>query len=209
MLSAKARARRARLACAILVNSVDTTFGALYPDTHHDPSCIAYSRVARDTLRKIGLKADVVPVRLRVATPPAAAHLVAGREDLAVLGGGTIVRVGGAGRVPDGRWDGHLVVQVEDHWLLDLTLQQVQRPSQGIRVGPSVFELPAPLREHGEVASFWTPEGVLIWYARDEHLLSYRDARAWSDPAWLAKPLANSLAQALRLNNANARIRLG
>lgn len=148
-----------------------------FPD--QAPSCIAWSRIGRDVLARLGVRSECVPVTLRVANNQAREHLAAGRPDLVCSGDGSwVVAVGGGGRRRAGRWDGHMVVLVEGIALVDLTLHQAARPERGIRVGPSWFALEEPF-VHGSQVVYELCDGVALRYERKNDLPPWEQSPAW------------------------------
>jgi hypothetical protein len=101
-------------------------------------SCILAAATAMDILRERGQQADVM--RVEAAVFPGGSC-----ESATVLGRR---RRNGSKADPD-LWSGHLVTIVEDRWLLDPTITQVERG----RCPPLVIELP----------TWWLKGGKPIW----------------------------------------------
>jgi hypothetical protein len=116
-------------------------------------TCVLHARAAQIALQDQGLRAVPFPCQLTVRNPAyvqVAADL--GRapddvEDHAVLAaaGAWTVALGFNEEPTEGRYNGHLVVAVEGRWLLDLTLNQCNRPACGIVLPPTLALEARPL----------------------------------------------------------------
>lgn len=105
-------------------------------------SCIAATAIAIDVVKHYGMKAEPFPVTLQVWNP-------ASRKKINELGrlptpdekswqdeGGWSVGVGfGIHRESPQKWPGHLVALVDDEILLDLSVDQANRPQHNIQLG--------------------------------------------------------------------------
>ena len=104
-------------------------------------SCIACTRIAVDTLREFGVRAQPVAVQVNIHYATAAAHITDGTpEAIADDPEAWTFQLGfGPFELGDDIYNGHVVCVVEGRLLLDLTLGQANRPEHGVRLGPSVF----------------------------------------------------------------------
>jgi hypothetical protein len=98
-------------------------------------TCISAASFGVEILKAFGISAKPLPVRVLVTTADAWEE---------TLRGGTLPATGyslgiGFGDPMPGCYGGHLVVLVEKTVLLDLTLDQAERPSRGIPLRPEWF----------------------------------------------------------------------
>src|SRR5206468_2721723 len=106
-------------------------------------SCIASTAVAIDVLERFGLKSQALAVEVSVFNLPFVEHLR--REGTLPQTPDDVRRWQQAGchavdidrklKRPGG-WSGHLVAIAADRWLVDLSIDQVNRPQQGILLAP-------------------------------------------------------------------------
>ena len=144
-------------------------------------ACILASRLGIEALRVEGLRARAVPVILTVGNPTYMDLLV--RAD---PGTADEWRDAGAWGIELGRenpsnlpgWNGHLVVVVQDRYLLDLTAHQISRPQKGI-VGKA-FWIEARDFARGEPCALEAGDGCTWLYRHDPENREYLRLPAWS-----------------------------
>lgn len=186
--------------------------------------CIGASRLAGLALARIGIKATATPCATFATTE---AYRDALRENLDVSDqavaaalierGGFCMHVGPVepasalrgtdawttrplAKAPGRPYDGHVVLNVERRWLLDLTAGQMNRPDRGLLVPPTL-RLDVQPWASGRHTRAWTDleAGGLLEYRRTGDA-SYLQGSAWTsitphDAQVIA--LADRLAQAL------------
>jgi hypothetical protein len=114
-------------------------------------SCIASTVAVVQVSRYFGQYARTQPVRMCAWNAEAAGLMQAGVLMTEWPGSAWSVGVTGTDQVdPNGVWDGHLVAVTATH-LIDASLDQFSRPSKGITLTPSAFEL----------SPEWAPDGVI------------------------------------------------
>jgi hypothetical protein len=154
--------RRRRLAghgsrLATLVVSVPTLRAAMLRYVPRRDACVLATRSLIDCCSQLGLRARAICVEALVANPQAWATASAARranpgmsieafyEHLVAAGyqgEGWTVSIGS----PDApanepwSWAGHLVAVVEERWMIDLTLDQANRPQHGIVLEATALE---------------------------------------------------------------------
>lgn len=163
-------------------------------------SCIGSTRVAVDYLRERGVAARPLSVRLAVFNPLHTACLIAAKDDAGIaadlqelykdepayrasglwgIGLGYSRLAGDA--VPAERWDGHVVCIVEERLLLDLSLDQVNRPQRNIQLGPVAIPVTSEwlaISYPGEAIE----AGCMLRYEALPHDRSFEDGVDWSQP---------------------------
>jgi hypothetical protein len=135
-------------------------------------SCIAATRITTAVLDYFGYSARPVAVRLAGFTATAWSDTQAGHTVNDAARGAWSVGVVGSGAIRGGRWDGHLVAIVERRWLLDASVDQLNRPQYGLQFTPSAHLLPAG----------WPTEPLLLRQDDTGSVLTYRsmhDTQAW------------------------------
>lgn len=186
--------------------------------------CIGASRLAALALARLGIKATATPCATLATT---SAYRDALRQDLdatneadakrLVEAGAFCMHVGPADRgsvlrgteawttkplerAPGRPYDGHVVLNVERRWLLDLTAGQMNRPERGLHVPPTV-RLDVQPWASGRHTRAWLDleAGGLLEYRRTGDA-SYLRGSAWTsieprDPQVIA--LADRLAPLL------------
>lgn len=180
--------------------------GGLAPD-----SCIACSWIVAEVARRMGVKAQVLPVRLTLLNPIMTAWADATpepcEEDWQRVAdrGGRMVVVGDDTHAPlPGRWAGHLVAVLNDdlrgqRYMIDLSVDQAARPEKQILIDhPFVVPMLASdyrsfARGHGEVGAD-LPSGVRALYQARPGNLGYRDSPDWTHrEARFSQPVAQLL----------------
>jgi hypothetical protein len=121
-------------------------------------SCIPSTRIIIEVLRHFRISARPLPVRVTAFNPVAQRFIRDGRVvDLESVSrrhrGAYVIGIGSPNFKPAaGDWPGHLVVYVEDRYLLDLSIGQLSRPERHLWVSPlcvdigSHFDLPGQVR---------------------------------------------------------------
>lgn len=130
-------------------------------------TCILHTRIATIVLRELGLRARPLGCRLlagnaewhelcnelgRLPTPDEWEH----RDDVWCLGIGF-------GRGDQRGYDGHVVTVVEERYVVDLTVDQCDRPKYGMRFTPGFFPADRTFLSGAEPAVF-VRDGSLLKY---------------------------------------------
>lgn len=129
--------------------------------------CVFATAVGVEALRELGVAAEPASVRTVLFNAAMRAWLEEGSpggEEEAIRRGGYVLETEKNDADPidwtAGRWRGHLVVRAAGH-LVDLDLQQMNRPQRGIRV-PDAAAFAWP--EGSERRSYELPGGLLLGY---------------------------------------------
>lgn len=140
-------------------------------------SCIASTRIAIDVLDYFGIKADRMPISIAVFNQEAVTELASGttmvnlHNKMATIsveepGGPWSVGVGsGAGT----GWAGHLVATIPDAGILiDLSIDQGNRPHKGLDLGPyaAIIEDPDWWADPTKTYAYQTPDEVVLIFDR-------------------------------------------
>lgn len=162
-------------------------------------SCIASTRDAVDALHCFRLRAEPLSVRTMVFNQPAWTEIVvrdrfpqskAEREEWFGPVGGHSLGIGYGADDPSG-WPGHLVVLVENRWIVDLTLPQANRPAKWVVLTPLVFEAEPALLE-GKTRQVMQVNDCVVIYERakrgDMQAEGWRTAKDWRDPKRHVEP---------------------
>lgn len=82
----------------------------------------------------------------------------------------------------EGRWPGHLVVLINDQYLLDVTIFQATRPHKGIHLTPVLTTVPEDFIKGEDKCGLMYNNCMIIYtsYPTDD---SYKTARDWWDVA--------------------------
>jgi hypothetical protein len=149
-------------------------------------SCIGAAKTTLETMKLLGLRARVLPVSFVFQVPSLKYARVCGfsPQEKAELRAKSArwVEEGGNG------WSGHLLVLVEDRWLLDPSIDQASSLEFGVYVEPEVFVVDTK----GEM---WTPDvpfelqlgitltsgetGSIYYRAFDDQ--DFLETEAWND----------------------------
>jgi hypothetical protein len=162
-------------------------------------SCIACTRIAVDTLREFGVRAQPLAVEVTVHNAAAAAHIERGEPE------GTFddreARSFGLGFAPhdlgDDIYNGHVVCIVERRVMLDLTLPQASHPEHGVQLPPATFEpLPADFVKGGG-AVFSAPGGCVVVYRAHPEERGFLALPHWTDRSF-TRPFVRRVIARLR-----------
>lgn len=170
-------------------------------------SCIASARTTIETMRILGLRAKAIPVAYAFSVPARNYARISGfsaeeREAMKA-------KCASWKDVPPGEgggWNGHLVVLVQDRWILDPSLDQADAPQFGVSIPPEVFFVDLAGRKWNPNEQFQLEMGLVLdngdratlTYRRiDDH--AYLETEAWKDEGLplLAHVIANQLGGAL------------
>jgi len=167
----------------------------------HTNSCIAAARTTIETMRICGLRAEEIPVCFAFHVPSRKYARLAGfpAEEQAEM------RANAASweDLPGSGWNGHLIVLVEDRWLLDAAIDQADCPRFGVSVPAEVFVVDT-VGHKG-----WNPRkafelnlGLILDNGDRAELVyrsiadtGYRETEAWTDEGLplLARALARGM----------------
>jgi hypothetical protein len=145
------------------------------------PSCIEGSAAVRDFLVGLKIDATCVPVRLHVANRTFRELFQRGQlpeNEISQRALGAIFEQSSVEEL-DAHWGGHLVVLVENYWIVDPTLDQVNTLEPTFRLTPIVADSGEELVTRG-VSSVPFDDDI-VTYERDSDNERYRQAPAWSD----------------------------
>ena len=116
-----------------------------YLRTKNKTTCVLACRVATDVLRPMGLRAKPVTVGVRAMNDAYARAIEEDRPPSAEEGAWTVDIGIGPPAEGDGL-DAHVVLLVQDRYLLDLTIDQADRPQKGIHTAPYWLELTGDMK---------------------------------------------------------------
>ena len=155
-------------------------------------TCIAATRIGNEVLGYFGIPSVPLPVAVAVQNPKLAQLVAAGAilenpKQIEELGGYSI------GVDPDQPptrigerkgWNCHLVLWAPDHrMLVDLSLDQYDRPKRDITVGTVGLRLPEEVAEGFLSGANWLPvvrsNGVRVLYLHRADQVGYRTAPDW------------------------------
>jgi len=134
-------------------------------------TCILHTRIATLLARKAGVRARPLTCALTVANAEwlALAEELDRMPDVEEWRGGEWALGIGQGKAPGQKgYDGHVVVVVEDRWVLDLTLDQANRPQHGIEVRPGYFRVERDWLRGGRRIAFRRNGAFIQYEARPE-----------------------------------------
>lgn len=152
-------------------------------------SCIGAARTTLETMRVFGLEARALPVMFLFQVPARGYGRICGvpeeeRRELVARSPGyrDVIPEGPGG------WNGHLVVLVENRWLLDPSIDQVEEPEFGVYVPPMVFTVDTIDNPWNPAEDFEIKLGLRL-DNNDEATLLYRsiqdqgylETEAWTD----------------------------
>lgn len=166
--------------------------------------CIPAASFAVEVLKAFGISAKPLPVQVLVTTADAWEEAL--RGELPATGYSLGI---GFGDPMPGRYGGHLVVLVENTVLLDLTLDQADRPNRDIRLHPEWFGPIDPDFVSGiEVAIAFggVDPPIRIGYYRipsdDPQATSWRKSPYWAKRGQL-KPVIGTVIREIRASLAS------
>lgn len=148
-------------------------------------SCIASSRVVFDLLRGYGMKPLAVACGVRVMNAALVKRIAKEgrhpRDDAEIRkwsrgDGSWNVGVGDTGVERKHRWDGHLVVLAYRQVMIDVSIDQANRPHKDIVLKPIVVTVPDDWAEGGEDCVVWENGCLLLYRAKPKD-------RAWVQTA--------------------------
>jgi hypothetical protein len=152
------------------------------------PSCIGAARTTIETMRIFGLQAVEFPVCYAFQVPARKYAQFSGftAAERAVMKARSANWVDLA--PPGSGWNGHLVVLVEDRWLIDPSIDQVDAPRFGVSVAAEAFVVDTVGKEWNPSESFEIQLGLIL-DSGDKAMLMYRsiddrgylETEAWQD----------------------------
>jgi hypothetical protein len=182
-----------------LVETVLGTIGRAQPKmrARYGPNgCVVCTRIAVETLRRNGIRAQPLPVSVTVYNPVMTGYLEANdpvgaeRDPQACQ-----AMFGFTGNAPPGMWDGHLVCIVQGRILVDLTLDQVNQWGNGFAATPARLPVPPDFVRGGTVS--FTNQGCFVQYDARPDDKSYLTLSDWNDRSE-REPLIRHIEQLLR-----------
>jgi hypothetical protein len=129
-------------------------------------TCILHTRLATMLAREAGIRAR--PLRCNVVVANGkwlelAEELDRMPETREWRGGEWSLGIGHGREVGQPGYDGHVVVVVEERWVLDLTLDQANRPQHGINMHLGYFAV-TPEWLRGETMTAFRRDGCFVQY---------------------------------------------
>lgn len=111
-------------------------------------SCIVSTAIGIDVLTYFGILAEPLPIKMSMFNAPYVKRIDSGgefpnREILIRWGkedGSYSVGIGYGENQPN-KWAGHLVILVENSWLIDLSIDQANRPAYNMMFSPIAVEI--------------------------------------------------------------------
>jgi hypothetical protein len=143
-------------------------------------ACVICTRIAVETFRKHGIRAQPLAVSATVYNPTMTRYWEANdsagaEQDMHARS----VVLGFSGNGPPGLWDGHAVCIVEGRTLVDLTLDQVNEFGHGFAVTPARLPIPPGFARGGTVS--FTNHGCYVQYDAKPDEKAYLTLEDWSD----------------------------
>jgi hypothetical protein len=129
-------------------------------------TCIAHTRLATIVARQAGIRAEPLACKLVILNDQAFVRAQElGRELAADDYEDGMWSLGiGYGQDPEQKgYDGHVVTVIERRWVLDLTLDQADRPQHNIHLRPGWFALPERFLS-GEEGATGILDGTFLRY---------------------------------------------
>lgn len=158
-------------------------------------SCIESGRVVFEVLRRYDLKPRAIAAQVRIFNPALVARVNRegrqaqtqeevmrwSRED-----GSWNVGIGGTGLQDPGRWDGHLVCLAYGVLLIDVSIDQANRPERNIHLKPVAATVPDGWATGKEQLMF-EENGCMVTYKADPDNRDWLQHGGWTAPSPLHK----------------------
>jgi hypothetical protein len=148
-------------------------------------SCIVSTAVGIDVFQRRGIKARPLCVKLMVFNAIAANEMtrlnrMLTEDEVKELKGAWVVGVG-YGEPQPGKIGGHLVAVTDDNEMLDLSLDQVQRPQYNMELTPAWFQVDNPNEFFGNKQAFvvYHDNCLLIYNLNESN--AYEKSPDWTD----------------------------
>jgi hypothetical protein len=151
-------------------------------------SCIAAARTTIEVMRIYGLRAVEIPVCFAFQVPVRKYARLAGftRAERAEM---RAEAASWTDELPEGSgWNGHLLVLVENRWLLDPSIDQADAPQFGVSVPAEVFVVDTVGRQWNPDENFEMKLGLVLDNGDRAELMyrstrdgSYLETEAWTD----------------------------
>jgi hypothetical protein len=170
-------------------------------------SCIAAARTTKETMQIFGLQAVEFPCCYAFQVPARKYARISGftAAERAEMKAKTAVWQDES--LPaGGSWNGHLVVLVEDRWLIDAAIDQVDAPRFGVSVPAEVFVVDTAGKEWDPNDNFEIQLGLVLDNGDRAELMyrrisdrGYLETEAWKDEGLplLARAIAVDMGQTL------------
>jgi hypothetical protein len=144
-------------------------------------SCIASTKMGYEVLRYFGVPAVPRAVRMAAFNRTAWQAVEAGQvPDWEGTDAWSVAIAGQGAPQTRGGWDGHLVLLVHGRLLLDLSLDQADRPKKGIHLAPTMLLIPDPAAfTAGEWVRYEHEDGTVLGYQRLDDQ-GWRASRDWN-----------------------------
>jgi hypothetical protein len=177
---------------AVIAALVAETRPALDRNGWAKNSCLPATRIGIDILNSYGIEAHALSVTV-VAMNPTAAAMKSSTDPIPEgAPPPTVVEIAYQGA--NDPWSGHCVI-LADHDIVDLTIDQIDKPSVGLTVAPMAFPAPEGFGE-GKVAWLQRNDGCKIGYRNLPDDKAYATAADWADLEKM-KPLRLDLERAV------------
>ena len=153
--------------------------------TYSRDSCIASTRILIELLEAQRAPARALVVRCAVLNRAAHEMMRRGTPEPGseewLAAGGWGLGIGYPGEQLPGRWVGHLVAILEERVLVDLSLDQANRPARGIELAPLIAQVDAKfLRGRRPIMGDFGE--TFVRYEADPNNRSYEVSRDWHMP---------------------------
>lgn len=146
--------------------------------------CIAATRIVIDALKKLHFK-EVRPLVVEAnvfnevyvkkgRTPQSQEEAEAWRDE-----GAWQVVLGDRSQTLEGQWPGHLVVLINERYMLDIAVFQASRPQKQINLGPIFTTVPDDFVKHEDKCGLMLNNCMVIYVSRADK--SYESAKDWWD----------------------------
>lgn len=150
-------------------------------------TCILHSRVAVDVLRELGVRARPLACRMMAGNDSwRALSLKLGRYPVPdewepetwCLG----IGYGPDPRLERPRYDGHVIVVVNERWAVDLTLDQASRPAKGMELRPHFWQVEREFLRGDQPEVFFTEGGSVVTYFPLPEERGFLTVPDWTEP---------------------------
>lgn len=155
-------------------------------------SCIFSTRVAVGVCRQLGVGARAVAVQTCIFNPPLTERIRAHLERFGAMPPAELIKAWqyddsggwgvalGYGDPRPGKYAGHVVALVDERVILDLSIDQANRPERGIELRPlAVLDVPAGWGLGSEALAFTTCNGCALRIAPHDDA-SFLRCRDWN-----------------------------
>ena len=166
-------------------------------------ACIAATSIAVDVFAGVGIEVEPLVVNVAACNPPFVKRCRergmagSGQElDRWFAEDGAYLHCLGIGETPSGQWSGHLVTIIQWAWMLDLTIDQVNRAEYGLLAPKFLIQPVTNGFLDGEERLHWAAgNGAEFIYEARPHDTSYSATQAWKQRKRVAPIVQRTLAR--------------